>query len=193
MWEFCWQTGQRVASARASRRASMSVIGMSSSAAGCPSQSRTGSCRRVMWRRTGLGSIMGPSLLADCGFSLPGDPLDRQPPDVTPPARAAAKTGWGGGATPVSGFVGFCLGQVPAPAGFPGIHPGIHPGITIKREVHPGAVGDPSPVAAGPELSVPLVRGVAGLPVSAFPPGHRRGGHQPLCGSSRRPGGAAGA
>ena len=49
----------------------------------------------------------------------------------------------------MSGFVAFCLGQVPAPAGFPG----IHPGIAIKREVHPGAVGDPSPVAAGPELS----------------------------------------
>ena len=48
-------------------------------------------------------------------------------------------------------------GQVPAPAGFPG----IHPGIAIKREVHPGAVGDPSPVAAGPELSVPLVKGGA--------------------------------
>ena len=120
----------------------MSVVGMSSSAAGCPSQSRTGSCRRVMWCRTGLGSIMGPSLLADCGFSLPGDPLDRQPPDVTPqPVQPPGRQGYGG-ARPVSGFVAFCLGQVPAPAGFPG----IHPGIAIKREVHPGAVGDPSPL-----------------------------------------------
>ena len=112
MWEFRWQTGQRVASARASRRASMSVAGMSSSAAGCPSQSWTGSCRRVMWRRTGLGSIMGPSLLADCGFSLPGAPLDRQPPDVTPqPVQPPGRQGYGG-ATPVSGFAAFCLGQV---------------------------------------------------------------------------------
>ena len=85
---------------------------------------------------------MGPSLLADCGFSLPGDPLDRQPPDVTPqPMQPPGRQGYGG-ARPVSGFVAFCLGQVPAPAGFPG----IHPGIAIKREVHPGAVGDPSPV-----------------------------------------------
>ena len=95
-----------------------------------------------MWCRTGLGSIMGPSLLADCGFSLPGDPLDRQPPDVTPqPVQPPGRQGYGG-ARPVSGFVAFCLGQVPAPAGFPG----IHPGIAIKREVHPGVVGDPSPV-----------------------------------------------
>ena len=42
----------------------------------------------------------------------------------------------------MSGFVAFRRGQVPAPAGFPG----IHPGIAIKREVPPGAVGDPSPV-----------------------------------------------
>ena len=37
-------------------------------------------------------------------LSLPGDPLDRQPPDVTPPARAAAgKAGvWRG--TPSTGY-----------------------------------------------------------------------------------------
>ena len=45
----------------------------------------------------------------------------------------------------MSGFVAFCLGQVPAPVGFPG----IHPGIAIKREVPPGAVGDPSSVTVG--------------------------------------------
>ena len=72
----------------------MSVVGMSSSSAGCPSQSRTGSCRPVMWCRTGLGSIMGPSLLADCGFSLPGDPLDRQPPDGIPqPVQPLGRAG----------------------------------------------------------------------------------------------------
>ena len=90
-------------------------------------------------------------------FQSAGRPPGQATAGCHPPARAAARTGWGGGATPVSGFVAFCLGQVPAPAGFPG----IHPGIAIKREVHPGAVGDPSPVAAGPELSVPLVKGVA--------------------------------
>ena len=62
---------------------------------------------------------------------------------MLPPSPCSRREGRGyGGARPVSGFVAFCLGQVPAPAGFPG----IHPGIAIKREVHPGVVGDPSPV-----------------------------------------------
>ena len=67
-----------------------------------------------------------------------------RPPSARAPSLAAPPRRQGyGGATPVSGFVAFCLGQVPAPAGFPG----IHPGIAIKREVPPGAIGAPSPVA----------------------------------------------
>ena len=111
--------------------------------------------------------------MTDCASSLPGRspaiarPGSARPAPVPPRSPRPRKAGVWRSHAGVR-FVAFCLGQVPAPAGFPG----IHPGIAIKREVHPGAVGDPSPVAAGPELSVPLVKGVARLPVSAV----RQGG-----------------
>ena len=93
-------------------------------------------------RITGKFSAFDPhrAMGWQCGAALLSMKAGREyraPQPVQPPGRQGY-----GGATPVSGFVAFCLGQVPAPAGFPG----IHPGIAIKREVHPGAVGDPSPV-----------------------------------------------
>ena len=62
---------------------------------------------------------------------------------MSPPSPCSRREGRGmAGPGRCQDSFAFCLGQVPAPAGFPG----IHPGIAIKREVHPGAVGDSSPV-----------------------------------------------
>ena len=95
MWEFCWQTGQRVASARASRRASMSVAGMSSSAAGCPSQSRTGSCRRCHVVPDWAGLDHGALSSGRLWLQSAGRPPGQATAGCHPPARAAARTGWG--------------------------------------------------------------------------------------------------
>ena len=62
---------------------------------------------------------------------------------MSPPSPCSRREGWGGGATPVSGFVAFCLGQVPINAGpgdiqdFGDLHGG-HP-LVPEPSGHPGA------------------------------------------------------
>ena len=114
----------------------MSVVGTASSSAGCPSQSRTG-----------LGSIHGAlSLLPDCGFSLPGDPLDRQLPEVTPQTMQPPGRQGYGGARPVSGFVElFVSDRYPRLRGF---HESTLVSPLSARSI-PASVGDPSAGSIG--------------------------------------------
>ena len=177
MWEFCWQTGQRVASARASRRASMSVAGMSSSSAGCPSQSRTGSCRRCHVAPDWAGLDHGALSSGRLWFQSAGRPPGQATAGCHPPARAAA------------GKAGVWRGQADVRDSLPSVsdrYPRLR-GFRESTLVSPlSARSIPAPLGTrrrlrSPGSSVPLVRGVARWSVpDARPRGQLPGAPPPV-------------
>ena len=154
----------------------MSMVGMSSSSAGCSSQSRTGSCRRVMWCRTGLGSIMGPLFWQTVVSVCRATPWtgNRR---MSPPSPCSRREGRG-----MAG-PGRCQDSLPSVSD-------RYPRLRGSREstlVSPlSARSIPAPLGTrrrlrSPGSSVPLVRGVARWSVpDARPRGQLPGAPPPV-------------